>query len=132
MRIFPFKNNLKSKIESELRNLPWELNSKKIIQLLEPTIGIRTKKTNSKIGIGKSKFGGFPDLLKEMEWPNLNDFPFAFLGQINLSDVKFDKFNLLPKKGLLLFFFSTNQDDYRYENLKDIHRVIFIKDTSNL
>lgn len=132
MSIFPFKQDLKSKIESELKNLPWEVGSEKIIQLLEPTIGIRTITSSSKIEIGKSKFGGLPDLLREMEWPNLNGFPFAFLGQINLSEIKFDKFNSLPKNGLLLFFFSTNQDDYRYENLKDMHRVIFIKNLSSL
>ena len=132
MSIFPFKKTLKSRIESELRKLPWEVKSEKIIQLLEPTIGIKTKTAKSKIGIGKSKFGGFPDLLKETEWPNLNGFPFAFLGQINLSEVKWDKFNSLPKNGLLLFFFSTNQDDYRYENLKDMHRVIYIKDISRI
>ena len=132
MSLFPFKKNLKSKIESELKKLPWEVDPNRIIELLEPTIGIKTKLTYSKIGIGKSKFGGQPDLLKEMEWPNLNGFPFAFLGQINLSEIKFDKFNALPKSGLLLFFFSTNQDDYRFENLKDMHRVIFIENLSNL
>ncbi len=132
MNIFPFKKKLKSKIESELRKLPWDLDSEKITQLLEPTIGVKTKKTSSKIGIGKSKFGGLPDLGKEMEWPNLNGFPFGFLGQINLSEIKFDKLNSLPENGLLLFFFSTNQDDYRYENLKDMHRVIFIEKLSNL
>ena len=132
MSIFPFKQKLKSKIESELRKMPWDVDSEKIIQLLEPTIGIKTKKIGSKIVTGKSKFGGLPDLLKETEWPNRNGYPFAFLGQINLSQIRFDKFNSLPKNGLLLFFFSTNQDDYRYENLKNIHRVIFIKDLANL
>ena len=67
-----------------------------------------------------------------MEWPNLNGFPFGFLGQINLSEIKLDKLNYLPENGSLLFFFSTNQDDYRYENLKDMHRVIFIEKLSNL
>jgi uncharacterized protein YwqG len=132
MCIFQFKQKLKSKIESELLKLPWEVDSEKIAQLLEPAIGIKTIKANSKIRIGKSKFGGFPDLLKELEWPNLNGSPFAFLGQINLSEVKFDKSNSLPKNGLLLFFFATNQDNYHYENLKDMHRVIFIKNVSHL
>jgi len=132
MNIFPFKHNLKAKIEKELKKLTWEINPEKIIELLESTIGIRTKKVNSKIGNGKSKFGGLPDLPIEIEWPKLNGFPFAFLGQINLSDVKFDKHNSLPKKGLLLFFFSANQDDYCYENFKDIHQVIFIENLSDL
>lgn len=96
------------------------------------TIGIKTKKVNSKIRIGKSKFGGLPGLLKELEWPNLHGSPFAFLGQINLSEVKFNKSNTLPKNGLLLFFFAANQDDYRYANLKDMHHVIFIKNLSHL
>jgi uncharacterized protein YwqG len=81
MSIFPFKKKLKYKIVSELRKLPWDVDSEKITQLLDPTIGIKTKTISSKIGIGKSKLGGLPDLLKEMEWPNLNGFPFAFLGQ---------------------------------------------------
>tara|TARA_R100000935_G_C2837383_1_gene168919 strand:- start:512 stop:1399 length:888 start_codon:yes stop_codon:yes gene_type:complete len=132
MSIFPFRQKLRSKIESELKKLSWQVDSEKIVQLLEPTIGIKTKKANSKIRIGRSKLGGLPDLSKDLKWPNLNGFPFAFLGQINLSEIKFDKFNSLPKNGLLLFFFSTNQDDYRYENHKDMHRVIFIENLSEL
>jgi uncharacterized protein YwqG len=111
MSIFPFKKKLKSKIESELRKLPWDVNSEKIIELLKPTIGIKTKKVNSKIGIGKSKFGGLPDLLKEMEWPNLNGFPFAFLGQIyqklsSTSSIRYQKmvyyyFSFRPTKMII-------------------------------
>lgn len=82
--------------------------------------------TNEKVKIGVSKFGGVPDLPRDFVWPyckiiNRKKFvlpiinrknkeenkALSFLCQINLEDAaKFDKENLLPKKGMLYFFYE--------------------------
>ena len=55
-----------------------------------------------------SKFGGKPDVEREsFSWPLSNNKPMAFLAQIDLSEVsKQVKFDWLPKKGVLLFFYD--------------------------
>ncbi len=120
-----FKNrNLKREVEKKLSKIPWEIESDKIISLLKPTIGIETI-TFENIKVGSSKFGGLPDLPNNMEWPSLNGFPFGFIAQINLSELKFDIDDLLPKKGVLYFFFSLNNSDYSKEPYDKIHKVIY-------
>ncbi len=90
---------------------------------------------DSEIPIGASKKGGFPDLPPSISYPTMNEFseeqkkwvqvrprvyktePDGFithpksamqlLGQFNLSEsAPFDKDNLLPKTGMLYFFWS--------------------------
>jgi uncharacterized protein YwqG len=81
--------------------------------------------------IGTSKFGGLPDLPPEMKWfsrefknPTFNfssineasnyqdilidnKLPMAFLAQLNLAEIApYDRDNLLPKSGILYFFFA--------------------------
>jgi len=116
---------LNEKVKKQLKKLHWEVDFTIVLGLLTPTISIKTKISNEKIKIGKSKFGGLPDLPKETEWPSINGFPFAFIGQINLEEIKFDVENKLPKKGILYFFFSTNQTDYQFEPFDKIHKVLY-------
>lgn len=59
----------------------------------------------------RSRFGGRPSVPRGFEWPRYNgdmaNSPLAFLCQIDLSDiVEYDKEELLPKKGMLLFFYE--------------------------
>ncbi len=117
--------NLNEKVKKQLKKLNWEVDFNIVLGLLKPTISIKTKIANEKIKIGKSKFGGLPDLPKKTEWPSLNGFPFAFISQINLDEIKFDIENKLPKKGILYFFFSTNQTDYQFESSNKIHKVLY-------
>ncbi len=57
--------------------------------------------------LGASKFGGSPDLPPGMAWPRYNDFPLAFVAQINLAEVApYDVAKILPPTGLLHFFFE--------------------------
>ncbi len=61
----------------------------------------------SKVAIGESHIGGLPDLPPDIAWPTRNGRPCEFIAQINLKDVApFDEENLLPKEGILLFFFD--------------------------
>lgn len=75
--------------------------------LSRPAVLLKTSKgVESKMAIGQTKIGGRPDLPSDVEWPKFTDGkPLAFLGQINLGEVK-STTNLagLPKDGLLSFF----------------------------
>lgn len=100
------------------------------------------------IAIGQTKIGGRPDLPPDITWvtetntvkTNEKKFlifsnkkeetvtkPLSFIAQINLTETApFDKEGLLPKTGLLYFFYSAEQEawgfDYKDKNkFKVIH-----------
>lgn len=66
--------------------------------------------------IGATRFGGKPDLPDGFEWCRFSwensdgetkNRPLSFIAQFNLGEIsKFDTENLLPKKGLLSFFYG--------------------------
>ena len=65
--MFSFKRNNLEKIKSFIRNseeIQIEKEDKeKLIEMIRPTVGIKTKSNDDKnIKIGKSKIGGKPDL----------------------------------------------------------------------
>jgi uncharacterized protein YwqG len=78
--------------------------------------------------IGACRIGGVPDLPPGVEWPRLSPdarsddelygsqgTPLSFLLQINLAEVAFaDLENLLPKSGMLYFFFYFEEDILEY------------------
>src|SRR5262245_43342149 len=84
---------------------------------------------------GKSRIGGRPDLPPGVAWPRLStawqldpaevadsDDPLFFLMQINLSEVSpFDVAGLLPKAGMLWFFFHWT-DEFNSEVPFILHR----------
>lgn len=62
---------------------------------------------------GDSKIGGLPDLPAGVRWPQLHGQPQAFLAQIRLADVQpFDKEGLLPRQGMLWFFYDAYQQTF--------------------
>lgn len=79
-----------------------------LIDLLRPAIALSaTRADDAEIPIGASKFGGAPDVPDGFEWPMWNEKPLGFLAQINLGEVAgFDVEELLPKSGLLSFFYD--------------------------
>jgi uncharacterized protein YwqG len=99
----------------DLKNKLIELEKKYQLTNLEDNILNFSKnsinlgvKVDNNIPIGKSKYGGSPDLPANFVWPNWNGLPLSFVSQINLSEVKpFDKDNLLPEHGMLYFFIET-------------------------
>lgn len=70
---------------------------------------VLSKPTGS-LPIGTSHFWGNPDLPEGTDYPMYIDsdgdeYPYVFICQLNMTEVaQFDKDNLLPHEGLLLFF----------------------------
>ena len=55
-----------------------------------------------------SHFGGKPLVQEGFIWPENNNKPMTFLAQVDLSEMSAEfKFDWLPEKGLLLFFYDT-------------------------
>ncbi|MGH7328882.1 MAG: DUF1963 domain-containing protein, partial [Polyangiaceae bacterium] len=85
-----------------------------LLTVIRPAIAFYIEKA-AKIPVGKSKFGGKPDMPAKMKWPNFQgdrDRMMPFLLQVNLAEVtKFDREGLLPKKGMLYFFSDTSPDE---------------------
>lgn len=100
------------------------------------------------IAIGQTKIGGKPDFPSEITWvtePNIIEtegkasFIFknnekgivrkslSFIAQINLSETApFDSENLLPKTGILYFFYSAEQEAWGFAPTdKDSFRVFY-------
>jgi hypothetical protein len=89
---------------------------------------IRLVAQHSKLGekecIGGCRIGGAPDLPQGTEWPRLSrgerrlaeqgapcGEPLSFLIQVNLAEVVFaDREQLLPKSGMLYFFFHLDEE----------------------
>lgn len=117
--------------------------------LLRNTIRLYPKATDeNNIAIGQTKIGGRPDLPNEIFWVTETKIvettekkffvftskkevaikkPLSFIAQINLTETSlFDKDNLLPKKGLLYFFYSAEQEAWGFDyDDKDKFKVIY-------
>ena len=56
---------------------------------------------------GLTKFGGKPDVPEDFEWAYYDGNPLAFIAQFDLEEIsRFDAENLLPKTGVLSFFYE--------------------------
>ncbi len=90
---------------------------------------------NSNIELGKSKFGGVPDLPKNVEWfKEKNGKSLSFIAQLNLSEIKNLESSIsLPKKGIIYFFYSSEQESWGSDyNDKDKIKVYYSNDLNNL
>ena len=104
-----------------LNEVKWE-NKDKIEKFLIPAFDIKLNENTESFETGLSKFGGTPDLPKEIDWPTFEGEPMAFLSQINLEQLSdYDIESVLPKSGIL-YFFSTDLSDYPPK-----HKVLFSK-----
>jgi uncharacterized protein YwqG len=91
--------------------------------------------------LGGSRIGGLPDLPPTIDWPPLSsapefqpvhrdraDSPLQFLMQLDLAEMAaFDVRNVLPKRGLLSFFFYPD-----YDTCRDVGRVLFVQDPASV
>lgn len=78
-----------------------------VLELAQPTVQFKTRR--DRVPVGKSKFGGQPDLPVSEEWPARRGIPFSFIGQLDLAEVgRYLPDSPLPDRGLLLFFFDTS------------------------
>lgn len=71
-----------------------------------------------KISIGDSKLFGNPDVWDGFEWPAIEEngelYDLTFMCQLNCADIApYDRDGLLPKTGMLYFFYD--MDDMPYE-----------------
>jgi len=93
---------------------------------------------------GKTKFGGKPDVPKDFQWPYYNgesvftnevkSRPLAFLAQFDLAEIsKYDTDDLLPKTGILSFFYDLDTMTWGYDPKdKGSARVFYFEDKNAL
>jgi uncharacterized protein YwqG len=76
---------------------------------------------------GQSRLGGVPDLPHGFVWPENNGRPLDFLLQVNLEDIApFDAAQVLPRSGLLSFFYDLENQPWGYDpNDLGGYRVVY-------
>jgi len=73
-------------------------------------------KFGESVPCGGSKFGGRPDVPEDFEWTAYNDMPLSFIAQFNLAEVSpYDKDGLLPKEGVLSFFYELESMQWGFD-----------------
>lgn len=92
--------------------------------------------------VGGTRFGGAPDVPDGFEWPyfesesyeEVKNRPLSFIAQFNMEEIsRFDTENLLPKTGVLSFFYELNSMAWGYDpEDKGCARVYWFEDTSAL
>lgn len=85
---------------------------------------------------GASKFGGKPWLPRDFAWPVYESDetrPLSFFCQINLEEVApYDRDNVLPKKGMLYFFYECEAFCWGFDpEDKGCARVFYFEDTED-
>ena len=80
---------------------------------------------NAPLELGKSKFGGCPDVPNSFQWPMDDDGrPLSLLLQLNCSDLApYDKEHILPTMGHLYFFYELSVQDWKETD--DNVRVVY-------
>ena len=78
------------------------------------SIRLKTSYVDEKLPVGASKLFGVPDIFDGFEWPTIEvdgeEYDLSFVGQINLAEAtKFDKDGVLPKNGMLYFFYDLDE-----------------------
>lgn len=123
-------NNKREQLISFILNSTNEISTsdkEKLVRLIRPTIGVRTKSiADIKIEVGKSKIGGKPDLPKGFVWPKIDNKPLLFCAQYNLSEIQsFDQENMLPNKGMFYIFLNINDKWGEFSVLEQDHQFIY-------
>ena len=110
--------------------------------LVKNEIAVTHHATKSGGAIYRSKIGGKPAAPEGFEWPrfeaeNFNEEtanrPLSFLCQINLEEIcGYDKEELLPKKGLLLFFYEMESMCWGFDPSDEgCSRVYYFEEAKN-
>lgn len=126
MSIFDFFR--KKKGSKELERLISSLAKNEIVMEVE---------NGENIAPNISKLGGKPYLPKDFIWPRFSDEgeerPLSFLCQIDLADVKkSDRDGLLPKKGMLYFFYDCEAFRWGFDpEDKGCARVFYYENTDD-
>ena len=121
-----------------------KLQLKKILKALRKNeISVTVCKANPNASAYRSKFGGKPAVPADFVWPyfasadydgETANRPLSFLCQINLEEIAvYDKENVLPKKGLLLFFYELETMCWGYDPEENgCARVYYFEDVNGL
>lgn len=89
----------------------------------------------ARIGISKSKIGGLPALSHGFDFPkNHMGHYLSFIGQINCAEIsRFDHSGLLPKQGLISFFYSAEMEAWGFApEDKNSFKVCYFENTDEL
>lgn len=106
-------------------------------------ISVTTRKAQTNGAFQRSKFGGRPAVPAGFVWPRFEaenfdeetaNRPLSFLCQINLEDIHtYDKENLLPPSGMLLFFYEQESMCWGFDPKDEgCSRVYYFEDVSEL
>src|SRR5262245_49418102 len=98
---------------------------KAVVARMLPSIRLVPQVAAEELPLGASRIGGCPDLPKGTNWPRRSDAagedpaewednsPLRFIMQVNLAEVApFDVADVLPKTGLLSFFYFHVPDEW--------------------
>jgi uncharacterized protein YwqG len=109
-------------VESKLRDLieseGLSRRASELLSLAKPSITLQPKLPGGvPIDVGRSKFGGLPDLPSTLEWPMWNSQPLTFIAQIRLSEAAaYDTGRTLTQSGFLFFFYDPLQETWGYDS----------------
>ncbi|MDE6727959.1 MAG: DUF1963 domain-containing protein [Oscillospiraceae bacterium] len=106
-------------------------------------LNIGSASDESGLKIGATRFGGKPDIPEGFEWPyfegegyesETKNRPLSFIAQFNLEEIsRYDTENLLPKTGVLSFFYELNSMAWGYDpEDKGCARVYWFEDANAL
>jgi uncharacterized protein YwqG len=88
--------------------------AEQVDRLVRNSIRLLTKPIeDADMPVGASKLGGLPDLPPHISWPQWQGVPQSFIAQMRLEELQaYDTQKLLPPKGQLWFFYTSQQDIY--------------------
>jgi len=110
-------------LDSLLRSRDLLAQRESIVASLKPSL--RMTLTEPSADDRATRFGGLPILNKDINWPCGKNFePLGFLAQINLSDLPINPYGL-PPKGLLLFFYDTENQPWGFHEDANSWAVLF-------
>lgn len=98
----------RAKFLSSLRNSPLRDEAEFLSGLVRTEVTIDLLEED--VGVGRSKFGGRPDLPQGTAWPRHRSGPYEFLGQLNFAEMLTVGTDL-PENGLLSLYAATRPYD---------------------
>ena len=108
-------------------------NAPSLIAQLKPSLRVHAKRVDShNLRVGESRIGGHPDLPAGFEWPTWharrNEFSkqgrklvdkgtrhLDFVAQLRLSDLPLERFEGMPRTGMLHFFYDIEEQPWGYD-----------------
>ncbi len=101
------------------------------------SILLKTTPCECKLPIGSSKLLGNPDVWEGFEWPAIDLdgelYDLTFMCQINCAEAApFDKDGMLPKTGMLYFFYDLDEMPHEPSNQNAARVIYYNGDTTEL